>query len=70
MTSFISIKREIEPFEIWSKKLGRKKTKEELNIVVSSAAGGVGLTVIEFLAKMGYKNIYGIAGSEEKCRLA
>lgn len=41
-----------------------------MNIVVSSAAGGVGLTVVEFLSKLGYKRIFGIAGSDEKCQIA
>jgi NADPH-dependent curcumin reductase CurA len=38
--------------------------------VISSVAGGVGLTVAEYLSKMGYANIYGIAGSDEKCKAA
>ena len=69
-TSFRSIKQEIEPFRIYSPVLKRDKTKEELNIVISSAAGGIGLTVTEYLSKMGYRNIYGIAGSNEKCQVA
>jgi hypothetical protein len=40
------------------------KTPEELNIVISSVAGGVGLTVTEYLFKLGYRNIFGIAGSD------
>lgn len=58
------------PFSIWNKKANRPKTKEELNIVISSVAGGIGLTVTEYLSKMGYVNIYGIAGSDEKCKVA
>lgn len=46
------------------------KTKEELNILISSVAGGVGLTLTEYLHKLGYRNIYGIAGSDEKCKIA
>lgn len=46
------------------------KTREELNIVIFSVAGGVGLTLTEYLFKLGYVNIYGIAGSDEKCKIA
>lgn len=49
---------------MWSKAKGRVKTKEELNILISSVAGGVGLTLTEYLHKLGYRNIYGIAGSD------
>lgn len=66
----LSIKQEILPFKIWNKKENRHKTKEELNIVISSVAGGVGLSLTEYLAKMGFKNIYGITGSDEKCKIA
>ena len=38
--------------------------------MISSVAGGVGLSLTEYLSKMGYVNIYGIAGSEEKCKIA
>jgi NADPH:quinone reductase-like Zn-dependent oxidoreductase len=34
---------------------------------VSSAAGGIGTHLIEYLLKLGYKNIFGIAGSDKKC---
>ena len=44
-TSFSSIKKEIMPFEIVDPKSKLIKTKENLNIVISSAAGGIGLTV-------------------------
>ena len=44
-TSFWSIKREIMPFEIVDPRSKLIKTKENLNIVISSAAGGIGLTV-------------------------
>jgi|JI6StandDraft_1071083.scaffolds.fasta_scaffold200559_2 NADPH-dependent curcumin reductase CurA len=69
-TSFWSIKREIEPFQIQCQKTGLPKAKEDLNIVISSVAGGIGLTVTEYLSKLGYKNVYGIAGSDEKCSVA
>ena len=69
-TSFWSIKREIEPFKILDLQTNQPKTKENLNIVISSVAGGIGLTVCEYLSKLGYKNLYGIAGSEEKCEAA
>ena len=68
-TSFWSIKREIEPFVILDKN-GQLKTKENINIVISSVAGGIGLTVAEYLSKLGYKRIYGIAGSDKKCEVA
>jgi NADPH-dependent curcumin reductase CurA len=35
-----------------------------MNIVISSVAGGVGLTVAEYLSKLGYKRVFGIAGSD------
>lgn len=38
-----------------------------MNIVISSVAGGIGLTVAEYLSKLGFKRIYGIAGSDKKC---
>lgn len=41
-----------------------------MNIVISSVAGGIGLTVTEFLSKLGYTRIFGIAGTDEKCRVA
>lgn len=63
-TSFWSIKREIEPFQIQDPKTGQNKTKDNINILISSVAGGIGLTVTEYLSKLGYKNIYGIAGSD------
>ena len=66
-TSFWSIKREIEPFKILDVKSQQPKTKENINIVISSVAGGIGLTVAEYLSKMGYKRIYGIAGTDKKC---
>ena len=44
-TSFCSIKREIIPFEIVDPRSKLIKTKENINIVISSAAGGIGLTV-------------------------
>lgn len=37
-------------------------------IVISSAAGGIGVSLFQFLHALGYKNLYGIAGSDEKCR--
>ena len=37
---------------------------KDANIVISSAAGAVGIAVIEFLHVLGYKNVYGIAGSD------
>lgn len=63
-TSYCSIKKEILPFQILNKKTNKMKTREELNIVISSVAGGVGLTLTEYLSKLGYVNIYGIAGSD------
>jgi NADPH-dependent curcumin reductase len=69
-TSFWSIKREIEPFRILDARTHQPKTKETLNIVISSVAGGIGLTVAEYLSKLGYQRIFGIAGSEEKCAVA
>lgn len=63
-TSFWSIKREIEPFQIQDPKTGQNKTKDNINILISSVAGGIGLTVTEYLSKLGYKNIYGIAGTD------
>ena len=63
-TSFWSIKREIEPFQILDAKSGKVKDKETMNIVISSVAGGIGLTVAEYLSKMGYKRIFGIAGTD------
>lgn len=63
-TAFQSIKQEILPFQINHPKTGLPKTKENINILISSAAGGIGLTITEYLTKMGYKNIYGIAGSD------
>ena len=44
------------------------KTKENLNIVISSAGGGVGVTMVEYLNKLGYERIFGIAGSDKKCK--
>ena len=41
-----------------------------MNIVISSVAGGVGLTVAEYLSKLGYKRVFGIAGSDQKCKIA
>ena len=70
LTSYLSIKKEILPFQIVNKETKRLKTKEELNIVITSAAGGVGLTVTQYLSKLGYKNVYGIVGSDQKCRVA
>jgi len=35
-----------------------------MNIVISSAGGGIGLTVAEYLSKMGYTNLFGIAGTD------
>ena len=69
-TSFWSIKREIEPFKITSPKTRSPKTKEEVNIVISSVAGGIGLTVAEYLSKLGYSRIFGIAGTDQKCEVA
>ena len=69
-TSFWSIKREIEPFTIVNPLTGQLKTRENINIVVSSAAGGIGLTVTEYLSKLGYKRIFGIAGTDKKCQVA
>ena len=70
LTSYLSIKKEILPFQIVNTATKRLKTKQELNIVVTSAAGGVGLTVAQYLSKLGYKNIYGIAGTDEKCKVS
>lgn len=67
-TSFLSIRREIEPFKIVDSKTGLPKEKEDLNILISSAAGGIGLAATEYLTKLGFKNIFGIAGSDEKCQ--
>ena len=58
------------PFEIVDPKSKLIKTKENLNIVISSAAGGIGLTVSQYLFKLGYKNVYGIAGTDAKCQVA
>lgn len=44
-TSYWSIKREIIPFEIVDPRSTQIKTKENINIVISSVAGGIGLTV-------------------------
>ena len=44
-TSYWSIKREIVPFEIVDPRSTQNKTKENMNIVISSVAGGIGLTV-------------------------
>lgn len=41
-----------------------------MNIVISSAGGGIGLTVAEYLSKMGYTNLFGIAGTDQKCNVA
>ena len=41
-----------------------------MNIVISSVGGGVGLTVAEYLSKLGFKRVFGIAGSDQKCRIA
>jgi NADPH:quinone reductase-like Zn-dependent oxidoreductase len=60
----LSIKREIEPFKIMDPKTGLPKAKEDLNIVISSAAGGIGLATAQYLSKLGYKNIFGIASSQ------
>ena len=45
-------------------KTGLPKAKEDLNIVISSAAGGIGLATAQYLSKLGYKNIFGIASSQ------
>mgnify|MGYP000380322941 CR=1 FL=1 len=52
------------PYKVLNPKTHQPKTKEDVNIVISSVAGGIGLTVAEYLSKLGYKRIYGIAGSE------
>ena len=62
-TSFCSIKLEIEPFKAIEAKSGQEKPRDKINVIISSAAGGIGLTVAEYLVSMGYKNVYGIAGS-------
>jgi NADPH-dependent curcumin reductase CurA len=51
------------------KKIGKPGHKEraDIKILISSAAGGIGTHLIEYLIKLGYKSIYGIAGSDEKC---
>ena len=41
-----------------------------MNILISSVAGGIGLTVCEYLSKLGYKRIFGIAGTQQKCQVA
>jgi NADPH:quinone reductase-like Zn-dependent oxidoreductase len=64
LTSYLSIKKEIMPFEIFNAAIKRIKTKEELCIVITSAAGGVGLTVTQYLSKLGYRNVYGIVGTD------
>jgi NADPH-dependent curcumin reductase CurA len=69
-TAFQSIRQEILPFTINDPKTGQPKTKDNINILISSIAGGIGLTITEYLTKMGYKNVYGIAGSDEKCSMA
>ena len=66
----MSVKHEIVPYKIFNEKLGRVKTQEEMNIVISSVAGGIGMMVTEYLIKMGFKKVYGIAGSDEKCKVA
>ena len=45
-----------------------KHLKKDATIVISSAAGGVGVALFQFLHALGYTNLYGIAGSDEKCR--
>ncbi len=42
--------------------------QKNITIVISSAAGGVGLSLVQFLKYFGYYNIIGIAGSDFKCR--
>jgi len=69
-TSYLSIKREIVPFKIENPITKKLKTPSDMNIVISSAAGGVGLTVGEYLSKLGYKRVFGLAGSDEKCKIA
>ena len=56
LTAYLSIKEEILPYpkDIW--------------IVVSSAAGSVGVSLINYLKHFKYQNIIGIAGSDEKCK--
>jgi NADPH-dependent curcumin reductase CurA len=63
-TSYLSIKREIIPFKIQNTNTKQLKNPSDLNIVISSVAGGVGLTVAEYLSKLGYKRVFGIAGSD------
>lgn len=63
-TAFQSIRQEILPFTINDPKTGQPKTKDNINILISSIAGGIGLTITEYLTKMGYKNVYGIAGTD------
>ena len=70
LTSFLSIKREIQPFTIVNPLTGQLKTRENINIVVSSVAGGIGLAATEYLSKLGYKRIFGIAGTDKKCQVA
>ena len=41
---------------------------KDISIVISSAAGGVGLSLVQFLKHFGYLNIIGIAGSDFKCK--
>ena len=41
---------------------------KDISIVISSVAGGVGLSLVQYLKYFGYKNIVGIAGSEYKCK--
>ena len=45
-----------------------KHLRKDSAIVVSSAAGGIGVALFQFLHALGYTNLYGIAGSDEKCR--
>lgn len=64
LTAYTSIKKEIEPFAM------DNNTNKSMTIVISSAAGGMGLMLISYLTTMGYTNVYGIAGSEQKCFIA
>jgi hypothetical protein len=65
LTSYLAIREEILPLKIL-KGTGSSEYKErpEIKILISSAAGGIGTHLIEYLIKLGYREIYGIAGGQ------